>query len=124
VTTKPSDNRTEKFSMQMISEFDARENAAVGVSLYDTEVGAFSGMAGAPAKIGYYCRSIYNPTDVEITVAHKVHGDSTTYNTYIPAGQWFHAWASIQTITVSGTSNTTVMLAYVKRGKVDGTGTL
>jgi hypothetical protein len=119
----PSDNRNEKMSMQMISQFDARENAAIG-SGYDCEAGTFTAMAGTPAKNKYYCRSIYNSTDTDVVVVHRVFGDATSYTALIPTGQWFHAWGNIQTIVASGTTSATVMLAYTNRGKVDATGNL
>jgi hypothetical protein len=119
---EPSDNRNERQSMQMISQFDARENAAIGIGAYDCGAGTFSGMTGTPAKNKYYCRSIYNSTDGDIVVVFKVFGDTTSYTARVPTGQWYHSFGNIQTIVASGTTSATVTLAYSNRGKVDATG--
>lgn len=118
----PGDNRNERLSLQMISQFDIRENAAIGNgSNYDCESGSFTNVTDTPVKTKYYCRSIYNPTASDVTVNFKVFGDTTTYTAIIPTAQWFHAYGNIQTIL--GTSDSaTVTLAYSNRGKVDATG--
>ena len=121
----PSDNRSERQSLQIVSQFDIRENAAIGGgSDYDCESGAFSNVTGVPAKSKYYCRSIYNSTASNVTVVHKMFDDTTSYTAIIPSGQWFHAYGNIKTILTSGSTNATVMLAYSNRGKVDATGNL
>jgi hypothetical protein len=119
---RPGDNRSAMQSLQAVSEFDARENVALGTADYDCTSGVFSGMANAPAKAGYYCRSIYNSSDTDAVICFKLFGDSTTYTARIVSGLWFHCYGNIQTILDSGTTEATVMLGYSARGKIDGTG--
>jgi hypothetical protein len=122
---KPGDNRTEKYSLQMISQFDVRENAAIGGgSDYDCEEGVLSSISGIPARSKYYCRGIYNPTAGVIVVNFKVFEDSTTYTARIASGSWYMAYGYIRIILNASTTSSTVTLTYSNRGKVDATGTL
>ena len=114
--------RTAVQSLQVVSGFDVRENAALGTADYNCMAGVLTKVTGAPVRAGYYCRSAYNPTASSVTVVYRVFDDLATYTAVIPSGQWFHCYGNIQVILGSGTTEATVVLAYSSRGKVDGTG--
>lgn len=119
----PSDNRPERQSLQMATQIDIRETAAIGGgSDYNTEAGSFENVTNTPLKKKYYCRSIYNSTDGSVVAVYKIFDDTTSYTARITTGNWFHAYGNIQTIVTSGSTSATVVLGYVNRGKVDGTG--
>ena len=118
-----TDQRNEKMSLQISTEFDAREVAAIGGGTdYNCEAGTLTKVDGAPARIGYYCRAVYNPTAGSISVKFKIFGDTETYTAAIPSGLWYKCYGNIQTIVSNGSTDCSVVLAYSKRVKVDGSG--
>lgn len=119
------DNRSERQSMQIVSEFDVHETQTMnGSANFNCEGGSFVNITGDPHRDGYYCRSIYNMDATTITVVFKFFNDTTSYTAQIATGNWFHSFGRIKTIVGAGTTATTILLAYSKRGKMDGTDNL
>jgi hypothetical protein len=118
------DQRSERYSLQVVSEFDACEQVVVGSADKDLTTGVFSNITNTPNRNGYYCRAIYNAGTSALTVTFKIIDDSTSYVAEIPFGQWHLVWMNISTILAAGTDAGTVRLGYFKRGKIDGTATL
>lgn len=116
------DHRSEMYSLQMASGYDACEEVAVGAADHSCVDLAFVNRDNTELRDLYYCRSLYNRGTSSITVSFKLIGDTTTYVAEIPSGQWHHVYANVQTIFASGTDSGNLRLGYFKRGKVDGTG--
>jgi hypothetical protein len=118
------DQRSERYSLQVISEFDICEQLTVGSENKDLTTDVFSNVVNTPNRNAYYCRAIYNAGGSALTVTFKIVDDSTSYVAEIPSGQWHLVYMNIATILASGTDSGTVRLGYCKRGKIDGTATL
>lgn len=118
------DQRSERFSLQIMSGFDACEQQTVGAADLNLTSGQLTNIEDSPKRSLFYCRAIYNAGTTSLTVVFKLIGDSTSYTAEIPSGEWHITWANISTILAAGTDSGTVRLGYFDRGKVDGTGNL
>lgn len=118
------DQRGERYSLQVMSGFDACEQDTVGAANKDLTSGTLTAVSGTPARNTFYCRSMYNTGTSSITVTFNLLNDSTSYVAEIPSGQWHHTYANIKQVLAAGTDAGTLRFGYVKRGKVDGTGNL
>ena len=116
--------RSERFSLQIISGFDACQQVTVGASDINLNSGLFSNVRETPPRIYYYCRAMYNATGASLTVVFNIENDTTDYIAEIPSGQWHIVWMNITKILAAGTDSGTIRLAFFKRGKIDGTANL
>jgi len=118
--------RSEKSNISIQTDFDMRESITIGATAFPCTTGNFDPVPkeGSGARAAFYCRAIYNPSDTARTVVYHLITVGGLKTAYIPAGQYFFAYANIESIRGSGegSDEETVELCYVDRAFGDDTG--